>query len=41
MGVFGIGEGTAMRYLYTAHPERRSTLPKYTAEVARESGGSA
>lgn len=26
--VFGISESTAMRYIYTTHPERRSTLPR-------------
>jgi hypothetical protein len=28
MRVFGISDGTALRYVYTAHPERRSTLPR-------------
>lgn len=28
MRVFGIGDATAMRYVYTAHPERRSTVPR-------------
>lgn len=28
MRVFGISDGTAMRYVSTAHPERRSTLPR-------------
>jgi site-specific recombinase XerD len=28
MRVFGISAGTAMKYVYTAHPERRSTLPR-------------
>ena len=27
MRVFGISAATAMKYVYTAHPERRSTLP--------------
>ncbi|MFE4723663.1 hypothetical protein ACFRLW_46375 [Streptomyces sp. NPDC056728] len=26
MRVFGIAAETAMKYIYTAHPERRSTL---------------
>jgi len=26
--LFGIADGTALRYVYTAHPERRSTLPR-------------
>ena len=28
MRVFGISDTTAMKYVYTAHPERRSTLPR-------------
>jgi hypothetical protein len=28
MRVFGISAATAMKYLYAAHPERRSTLPR-------------
>ena len=28
MRVFGITDSTAMRYLYAADPERRSTLPR-------------
>jgi hypothetical protein len=28
MRVFGISAATAMKYVYTAHPERRSTLPR-------------
>lgn len=28
MRVFGIASGTAMRYIYTAHPERRSVPPR-------------
>jgi integrase len=28
MRVFGISDGAALRYVYTAHPERRSTLPR-------------
>ncbi|MEU4494223.1 hypothetical protein AB0F96_12430 [Streptomyces sp. NPDC023998] len=28
MRVFGIAAETAMRYIYAAHPERRSTLPR-------------
>ena len=28
MRVFGISAGTAMKYVYAAHPERRSTLPR-------------
>ena len=28
MRVFGIAAATAMRYVYAAHPERRSTLPR-------------
>ena len=28
MRVFGITAGTAMKYIYAAHPERRSTLPR-------------
>jgi hypothetical protein len=26
--VFGISDTTAMKYVYAAHPERRSTLPR-------------
>jgi hypothetical protein len=26
--VFGIAAATAMKYIYAAHPERRSTLPR-------------
>jgi hypothetical protein len=28
MRVFGISATTAMKYVYAAHPERRSTLPR-------------
>jgi hypothetical protein len=28
MRVFGISDTTAMKYVYAAHPERRSTLPR-------------
>lgn len=28
MRVFGISAATAMKYVYAAHPERRSTLPR-------------
>ena len=28
MRVFGISDATAMKYVYAAHPERRSTLPR-------------
>ncbi|MEO3863264.1 hypothetical protein [Acrocarpospora sp. B8E8] len=28
MRVFGISAKTAMKYVYAAHPERRSTLPR-------------
>ncbi|MGH4018825.1 MAG: hypothetical protein ACRDT0_06205 [Pseudonocardiaceae bacterium] len=28
MRLFGIGEGTAMRYLHAAHPERQTVIPR-------------
>jgi hypothetical protein len=28
MRVFGISDATAMKYVYAAHPERRSTVPR-------------
>jgi hypothetical protein len=28
MRVFGISASTAMKYVYTGHPERKSTLPR-------------
>jgi len=28
MRVFGISAASAMKYVYAAHPERRSTLPR-------------
>jgi hypothetical protein len=28
MRLFGISDATAMKYVYTAHPERQSRLPR-------------